>query len=160
MPSVADFLIERMENAGVKHVFGVPGDYVLSFYDKLNGSDKIKLINATDEAGAGFAADANARVAGVGAVCVTYNVGALKIANAVACAYAERSPMVVISGSPGMNERGDVLLHHMVRSFECQHEVFEKWTCASAVLSNPNRAGYEIDRVFEASRSLQAADLH
>ena len=36
MPSVSDFLIERMKNAGIQHVFGVPGDYVLNFYKKLS----------------------------------------------------------------------------------------------------------------------------
>lgn len=149
MPSVADFLIERMGTAGIKHVFGVPGDYVLNFYKKLNDHPKIDLVSNTDENHAGFAADVYARVHGIGAVCVTYNVGALKIANAVACAYAERSPLVVISGSPGVKERGEgILLHHMVRSFECQRQVFENITCANTVLDNADRAGYEIDRVF------------
>jgi len=153
MASVAEFLIERLASAGIKHVFGVTGDYVLDFYSKLWSDDNITVINTTDEAHAGFAADAYARVHGIGAVCVTYNVGALKVANAVAGAYAERSPMVVISGSPGMDERQeDVLVHHMVRSFNCQKEIFEKITCASVVLDNPNTAGYEIDKVFEALR--------
>jgi indolepyruvate decarboxylase len=150
MSSVADFLIERLENAGVKHVFGLPGDYVLDFYDKLWNNPKIDVVNTTDEAHAGFAADAYARVTGIGCVCVTYNVGALKIANSVACAYAERSPLVVISGSPGMKERNeDMLLHHMVRSFNCQKEIFEKITCDAVVLDNPAMAGYLIDRAFE-----------
>jgi indolepyruvate decarboxylase len=151
MSSVADFLIERLENAGVKHVFGIPGDYVLDFYDKLWHNPKIDVVNTTDEAHAGFAADAYARVAGIGCVCVTYNVGALKLANAVACAYAERSPLVIISGSPGIKERTDnMLLHHMVRSFNCQKEIFEKITCDSVVLDNPAMAGYYIDRAFES----------
>lgn len=151
MSSVADFLIERLENAGVKHVFGIPGDYVLDFYDKLWNNPKIDVVNTTDEAHAGFAADAYARVAGIGCVCVTYNVGALKLANAVACAYAERSPLVIISGSPGIKERTDnMLLHHMVRSFNCQKEIFEKITCDSVVLDNPAMAGYYIDRAFES----------
>jgi len=151
MPSVADFLIERLHNSGIQHVFGLPGDYILSFYKKLSDFPKIELINTTDESHAGFAADAYARVKGVGCVCVTYNVGALKLANSIACAYAERSPVVLISGSPGLKERGDgVLLHHMVRSFECQKQIFENITCASTVLDNPSTAGYEIDRVFEA----------
>jgi len=151
MPSVAEFLMERMENANVNHVFTVPGDYILKFCKLLSDSDKIELVNNTDENQSGFAADAYARVNGIGAVCVTYNVGALKIANAVAGAYAERSPLIVISGSPGIKERSEgALLHHMVRSFECQKEIFDNITCASTVLDNPNRAGYEIDRVFEA----------
>ena len=98
------FIIERLNNAGVNHVFGLPGDYVLDFYKELWDS-KIKVINCTDENHAGFAADAYARVRGVGCVCVTYNVGALKVANAVACAYAERSPLIVLSGAPGIKER-------------------------------------------------------
>lgn len=151
MSSVADFLIERLQNAGVKHVFGIPGDYVLDFYDKLWKNDKIEVINTTDEAHAGFAADANARTNGVGCVCVTYNVGALKIANAIACAYAERSPVIIISGSPGIKEREDgMLLHHMVRSFNCQKEIFENITCASVVLDDPSTAGYKIDSALEA----------
>ena len=55
--------------------------------------------------GAGFAADGYARVAGLGVVCITYCVGGLKIANAVAQAYAEKSPVVVISGAPGVREQ-------------------------------------------------------
>ncbi len=149
--NVADFLIERLENVGIKHVFGIPGDYVLDLYAQLSQNPKIQVVNTCDEAGAGFAADAYARVNGIGCVCVTYNVGALKIANSVACAYAERSPLIIISGSPGVKERKEgMLLHHMVRSFSCQKEVFEKWTCASTVLDNPYTAGYEIDRVLEA----------
>lgn len=149
MATVADFLIERLENIGVKHVFGIPGDYVLDFYAALWDSPKIKVVNVTDEDHAGFAADAYARVNGVGCACVTYNVGASKLINSVQCAYAERSPLIVISGSPGMKERDEgVLLHHMVGSFNSQKEMFSKITCASIVLDDPVRAGYEIDRAF------------
>lgn len=151
MPSVSEFLIERLEKNGVKHVFGVPGDYILTFYKNLDDCPNIEVVNTTDEAHAGFAADAYSRVLGVGCVAVTYNVGALKIANSVACAFAEHSPMIVISGSPGMKERGeDFLLHHTVRNFDCQRAVFQNITCATAVLDNPNNAGYEIDRVLTA----------
>lgn len=149
MPTVADFLIGRLENLGLKHCFGIPGDYCLDFYDKLWKSN-IKVINNTDENHAGFAADAYARINGIGAVCVTYNVGSLKITNAIACAYAERSPVIVLCGSPGIVERQEgLLLHHMVRSFECQYKIFENITCASTVLSNPVTAGGEIDRVLD-----------
>ncbi|RDJ35261.1 MAG: hypothetical protein DWQ19_10630 [Crenarchaeota archaeon] len=151
MPSVSDFLLERMECAKIQHVFGVPGDYVLNFYKKLSDREKIDLVNCTDEAHAGFAANAYARIKGLGAVCVTYNVGALKIANSVACAYAERCPVVIISGSPGINERKEgMLLHHMVRSFGCQKDIFDNLTCASVVLDDPSTAGYKIDAAFEA----------
>ncbi len=150
MATVAEFLIERLENSGVKHVFGIPGDYILNFFGKLEESKKIGLVNCADEAGAGFAADGYARLNGIGCVAVTYNVGALKVCNPIAGAFAERSPVVVISGSPGMNERDGTPLHHVVGSYDCQRQVFENITCAQAVLDNPTTAGYEIDQAFEA----------
>lgn len=148
---VSRFLIERLENAGIKHVFGVPGDYVLDFYKELWDNEKIEVVNNTDENHSGFAADAYARMNGIGCVVVTYSVGASKVINAVQCAYAERSPLVVISGAPGIGERNEeFLLHHMVGSFNSQKKLFDNITCASVVLDNPATAGYEIDRAFEA----------
>ena len=77
---------------------------------------RLGRVNTCDEQGAGFAADAYARVRGLGAVCVTYCVGGLKVANTTAEAFAEKSPVVVISGAPGMREREkNPLLHHKVR---------------------------------------------
>lgn len=148
---VSRFLAERLENAGVKHVFGVPGDYVLDFYKELWDNEKIEVINNTDENHSGFAADAYARVNGIGCVVTTYSVGASKVINAVQCAYAERSPLIVISGAPGLNERNEgFLLHHMVGSFNSQKKMFDNITCASIVLDNPATAGYEIDKAFAA----------
>jgi indolepyruvate decarboxylase len=150
-PSIGDYLIQRLYAHGVRHVFGIPGDYVLGFYDQLSRS-KLRLINTCDEQGAGFAADAYARVRGLGAVCVTYCVGGLKLTNTTAEAFAEKSPVVVISGAPGMKEREkNPLLHHKVREFDTQKKVFEQLTIASTVLSDPQTAFQEIDRVLHAA---------
>src|SRR4051812_26385544 len=89
--TIGDYLIERLYALGVRHVFGIPGDYVLGFYDSLSKS-KLQVVNTCDEQGAGFAADAYARVRGLGVVCVTYCVGGLKVANTTAEAFAEKSP--------------------------------------------------------------------
>ena len=148
---IGDYLIERLRQLGVRHVFGVPGDYVLGFYDTLQKSP-LKIVNTCDEQGAGFAADAYARVSGLGAVCVPYCVGGLKVANTTAQAYAEKSPVVVISGAPGMREREmNPLLHHKVREFNTQKYVFDQLTCASTVLDDPQTALQEIDRVLHAA---------
>jgi len=153
--TVGEFLIERLQSSGIDTVFGIPGDYTLKFYDNLYKSP-IKVIGTTNELAAGYAADAYARVKGMGCVCVTYCVGGFSVANAIACAYAEKSPVVLISGSPGMKERdGKVLLHHMVGHFECQHKMFEHITCANTVLRDPERAGYEIDRVLTAAQEFK-----
>ena len=150
MPTVAEFLIERLENAGVKHIFGVPGDYVLHFIQQVSQTDKIKFVNTTDENHAGFAADAYARINGIGCVCATYNVGALKLCNSVAGAYAERSPVLVISGSPGLKERNDdFLLHHVVKGFDNQLKMFNHITCHSVILDDATTAGWKIDQALE-----------
>src|SRR5690242_8655451 len=150
-PLVGEYLIQRLHAHGVRHVFGIPGDYVLAFYDLLSKS-KMRIINTCDEQGAGFAADAYARVRGLGAVCITYCVGGLKVANTTAEAFAEKSPVVVISGAPGVKEREkNPLLHHKVREFDTQKKVFEQLTIASTVLSDPQTAFQEIDRVLHAA---------
>lgn len=146
--SIGGYLIQRLQEYGIGHVFGIPGDYVLSFYTMLEQSP-LEAIGCTREDCAGFAADAYARVHGMGALCVTYCVGGLSVCNSIAGAYAEKSPVVMITGSPGLKERDrNPLLHHMVRNFRTQYDVFEKLCCAGAELSDPLTAFSEIDRVL------------
>ena len=148
--SIGGYLIQRLRDYGIDDLFGIPGDYILSFYSELEKSP-INVVGCTREDCAGFAADAYARINGMGAVCVTYCVGGLSVSNSIAGAYAEKSPVVVISGSPGLNERkGGALLHHMVRDVRTQIEVFEKVTIAGTELSDPLTAFSEIDRVLDA----------
>lgn len=133
------------------HIFGVAGDYVLGF-DKMLENSAIEFINTCDEQGAGFAADAYARLRGLGAVCVTYSVGGLKLANTTAQAFAEKSPVVVISCAPGLSERiRHPLLHHKVRDFNTQYKIFQELTVASTVLDDPTNAFAEIDLVLDAA---------
>jgi indolepyruvate decarboxylase len=146
--SIGRYLIDRLHEYGVRHVFGIPGDYVLGFYDMLAKSP-ITVVGTSKEDGAGFAADAYARINGIGAVCVTYCVGGLSIANAIAGAYAEKSPVVVLTGSPGLRERvNDPLLHHKVRTFSTQREIFERITAAAVALDDPETALRRIDETL------------
>ncbi len=149
--TVSGYLIRRLIDYGVGHVFGVPGDYILDFYRQLEESP-LELINTCDEQGAGFAADAYARLRGLGVVCVTYCVGGLKIANTTAQAFAEKSPVVVISGAPGLNERQrNPLLHHKVRDFDTQLNIFRHLTVAATDLIDVDNGCCEIDRVLAAA---------
>jgi indolepyruvate decarboxylase len=143
--TVGGYLVTRLEQCGLRHVFGVPGDYVLGLYDLLTAS-RLTVVGTCTELGAGFAADAYARVAGVGAACVTYCVGGLNALNAVAGAYAEKSPLVLVSGAPGLGERArSPLLHHKVRDFRTQLEIYERVTVAAAALEDPAEAPRRID---------------
>ena len=69
--TVATYLLTRLKQAGLKHAFGVPGDYVLTFMDRLIESG-IELVGTCNELNAGYAADAYARINGIGCICVTW----------------------------------------------------------------------------------------
>lgn len=153
--SIGQYLIQRLQDYGIADVFGIPGDYVLSFYTMLEESP-VNTIGCTREDCAGFAADAYARVNGMGALCVTYCVGGLSVCNSIAGAYAEKSPVVMITGSPGLRERvHNPLLHHMVRDFRTQYDVFEKLCIAGTEINDPQTAFREIDRVLAACQRFK-----
>ena len=148
--TVGEYLIARLQELGVKHVFGVPGDYVLGFYDQMVAS-KLEVVGTCTEIGAGFAADAYARVNGLGVVCITYCVGGFNALNAVAGAYAEKAPLVMISGAPGLGERNRTpLLHHKVRDFHTQLQIFEHVTVAAIAIEDPAMAPRQIDETLAA----------
>lgn len=146
--TIGQYLIDRLIAAGADHLFGVPGDFVIGWMAKVERSP-LKLITTSDEQGAGFAADAYARRRGFGVVGVTYGVGGLKVVNSTGQAYAEQSPVLVISGAPGVSEsQMHAMIHHKVRSFESQLNVFKEITCAQAVINNPVTACQQIDAVI------------
>src|SRR5215212_7795419 len=147
---LGQFLFEYLHRRGVRHSFGVPGDFALPTFAWLEKSP-IQSITMTHEPGAGFAADAYSRINGIGLVCVTYCVGGLNVVNAIAGAYAEKSPVVVVSGAPGRKDREkDPLLHHKVKTFETQRRVYDEVTVASATLLDEETAAAEISRCVEA----------
>jgi TPP-dependent 2-oxoacid decarboxylase len=147
---LGQFLFEYLYRCGVHHSFGIPGDFVLPTYAWLEKSS-IQSVTMTHEPSAGFAADAYARINGIGLVCVTYCVGGLNVLNAIAGAYAEKSPVVVVSGAPGRKDREkDPLLHHKVKTFETQRRVYDEVTVASTVLLDEERAASEIMRCVAA----------
>jgi indolepyruvate decarboxylase len=149
--SIGQYLIRRLQDYGIRDAFGIPGDYILSFYAQLSKSP-IRIVGCTREDCAGFAADAYARINGMGAVVVTYCVGGLSVCNSTAGAYAEKSAVVVIGGSPGVGERvNNPLLHHKVKDFRTQLEVFEKLCVACTELNDPVIAFREIDRVLDTA---------
>lgn len=150
--TVGSFLFDYLHKQGVTHVFGIPGDFALPTFRWMQASP-LKIITMTHEPSVGFAADAYARINGLGVACVTYCVGGLNMLNSVACAYAEKSPVLVISGGPSPTDRDkDVLMHHKVRTFDTQRHIYEEVTCATAVIDDPATAAGEIMRVIATMR--------
>lgn len=148
MTTIPEYLVRRLKELQVDEGFGIVGDYALRLFDHLHQHGFPILVTA-DEQGAAFAAEAYARLRGFGVCAVTYSVGGFKVVNATAGAWAEQVPLLVISGSPGLAERkGDPLIHHKVKNFDTQLEVFKDITIAQAVLTNPLTITQDIDHVF------------
>lgn len=148
MMTVGQYLVRRLEQVGLKHIFGVAGDYVLRFFDVLVASS-IDLVANCNELNAGYAADAYARLNGVGGVCVTYGVGGFSVFNAVAGAFAERVPLIIISGGPRvLQSPARVLLHHTIGDMNLQYKIYEHITAAAVVLQDPDQAPDQIDQTI------------
>ena len=150
--NVGEALLMALKEAGAKALFGIPGDYALPFFDVIEKSCILPLYTFSHEPAVGYAADAAARHGGgVGVAVVTYGAGALSLVNATACAWAEHSPLVIISGAPGTDEIGqELLLHHQIKNSGSQLRIFKELTCASTVLDDPIKAPKEIARVLRA----------
>lgn len=150
--TIGSYLIQRLHELGVTHIFGVPGDFSLKFCKLLETDGKIKFVGTTREDTAGFAADGYARRHdGIGVVLVTHGVGALSTVNPIAGANAESSPVLVISGAPGIKERKEnSLIHHSFGSPEAQMQIFENFTCCAVALNDLSQAPRQIDQVLES----------
>jgi len=146
--TVAEYLLTRLKEIGVDHLFGVPGDFVLGFFNQVLKSE-IKYIGVCNELNAAYAADGYARIRGIGAFSSTYGVGELSAINGVAGAFAERVPEVVITGSPATKQfRTKPLLHHTLGDYQIPLRMYEKITAATTQLDSAQTAPAEIDRVL------------
>lgn len=148
--SIGNFLLRRLGEAGIRHIFGVPGDYNLGLMQQLEDRGAPAWIGNCNELNASYATDAYARINGIGALVVTHGVGTLSAINGIAGAYCEHVPVILISGSIPLHavQHGD-LMHHTVADLEkgdlCR--MFSEVTAAQTRLT-PENAAAEIDRII------------
>lgn len=148
--NLVESLLHALKDHGARQIFGIPGDFALPYFRIIEQSQILPLYTLSHEPGVGFAADASARAhMGLGVAAVTYGAGALNMVNAVAAAYAEKSPLVVLSGGPGKGEaRSGLLLHHQAKTLDSQFQMFKEITCDQVRLDDAARAPADIARVL------------
>ena len=145
---LGEFLVAYLRRLGVTHIFGLPGDLVLALFQSLARERGIEMVTFSHEPAVGFAADGYARATRrLGVICVTYGAGGNNIVNSIAAAYAERVPLLVISGGPGAEESRRSGVHHMVKSVDSQCRVLSEVTCDARILRHAERAAQEIDEL-------------
>jgi TPP-dependent 2-oxoacid decarboxylase len=82
--TVAEYILHRLAEVGVRHLFGVPGDFNLRFLDYVIEHERITWVGNANELNAAYAADGYARVNGVAALSTTFGVGELSAMTASA----------------------------------------------------------------------------
>jgi len=146
--ALGDFLVAYLKRAGVTHLFGLPGDLVLGLFQRFGSERGLEIVTFSHEPTVGFAADGYARsTRRLGVLCVTYGAGGHNVVNAVAGAYAEQVPLLVVSGGPGEAESKVARIHHQVKDVEGQLRIFREVTCTARLLDRPETAAEDIHEV-------------
>ncbi|MFW3612497.1 alpha-keto acid decarboxylase family protein [Staphylococcus caprae] len=150
---VGQYLMDAVYAAGVDKVFGVPGDFNLAFLDDIISHDHIEWIGNTNELNASYATDGYARINGLGAMVTTFGVGELSAVNGIAGSYAERVPVIAITGAPtrAVEEAGKFVHHSLGEgTFDDYRKMFEPITTAQGYIT-PENATTEIPRLINAA---------
>ncbi|WP_454878491.1 alpha-keto acid decarboxylase family protein [Serratia inhibens] len=148
--TVADYLLDRLAQIGIRHFFGVPGDYNLQFLDHVIAHPQITWVGCANELNAAYAADGYARCKPAAALLTTFGVGELSAVNGIAGSYAEYLPVIHVVGAPALRaQRAGDLLHHSLGDGDFSHfaRMAKEVTVAQASLTAAN-AEAEIDRLL------------
>lgn len=153
--TVASYLVARLEELGIEHLFNVSGSYCSGLLAELSKSSRLKAVFTTYEMEAAYAADAYARIKGFGAICGTYGVGALSALNGIAGAFVERCPVIVINGGPSSKQLAleveyGIMFLHSTGPFKTDLTVYSQVTVATAVIERAEDAPSKIDEVLTA----------
>jgi indolepyruvate decarboxylase len=151
--TVGEFLLRRLQEAGIGHLFGVPGDFNLELLQQNADGGRLAWVGTCNELNAAYAADGYARLTGMGALTVTNAVGALGAMNGIAGSYAEHVPVILIAGSIPLRsiERG-LGMHHTTGdgTWDRFLGAFAHVTAGQARLT-PANAATEIDRLIRTA---------
>ncbi|WP_239738411.1 alpha-keto acid decarboxylase family protein [Mammaliicoccus sp. H-M32] len=150
---VGEYLMDALSTVGVEKVFGVPGDFNLAFLDDIVSRDDMEWVGNTNELNASYAADGYARMNGISAMVTTFGVGELSAVNGIAGSYAERVPVVAITGAPTtVVEEAGKYVHHSLGEgkFDNYRKMFKEITTAQGYITVEN-AQTEIPRLINAA---------
>jgi acetolactate synthase-1/2/3 large subunit len=146
--TVAELIVECLENEGVTYVFGIPGEENIHLVEALSRSD-IRYVLVRHEQGASFMAETYGRLTGRAGVCsATLGPGAINLLLGTADATTNSTPLIALSAQVGMN-----------RSFKESHQgvdlvsMFAPVTKWSALIATPNAAPEMLRKAFKLAQT-------
>lgn len=130
--TVAEVLLDQLSYYGVKRIYGVTGDTIIGLLDALAKQDKVEFIAVKHESVAAFMASAEAKLTGRLAVCTsTMGPGATNLLNGLGDAYADKAPVLAITGQAPLNKIGTEF-----QQYVNQQELFKPFATYSANLAS------------------------
>src|SRR5579863_5036146 len=156
--TLARYLIEALEAAGVRRVFGIPGVHNLELYRGLEGSS-LRHVTGRHEQGLGFMADGYARLSGQPGVCFTISgPGVSNITTALGQAYGDSIPLLVISSQNRRGEAGSGrgFLHELPD----QRALAAAVTAASFAIAEPDELPVALAQAFARFTSARPQPVY
>ena len=151
--SVIEHVLSRLQEIGIRDIFGVAGDFAFPIDDAIATNSKLRWIGSCNELNAAYSADGYARVYGVAALCTTYGVGELSAINGVAGSYAEHVPVFHLAGMPPSRvQAARRVVHHTLGNgeFDLFYRIAEPVVCARAIMT-PENCAAETERLIAAA---------
>lgn len=150
IPTVVEYVVNRLADLGIDRVFGVPGDYAFPFDDAIEKCERLEWVACANELNAAYAADGYARVYGASILSTTYGVGELSALNGVMGAKSQRLPVFFLVGSPSTQiQRQGLVTHHTLGDgvYNNFQSISAAACCVSANLT-PDNVVEEMERVI------------
>jgi acetolactate synthase-1/2/3 large subunit len=151
----ADLLVRCLENEGVSHVFGVPGEEIMSLLDALADS-AITFVPTRHEQGAALMSDVWGRITGQPGVCLaTLGPGATNLATGVADAFLDRAPLVAITGQTGLQR-----IHKESHQYVDTMDLFGSITKWQARVGQPEVVPEVVRKAFKIAETEKPGPTH
>ncbi|RKR03310.1 acetolactate synthase-1/2/3 large subunit [Kushneria sinocarnis] len=158
MTTLAHWLVTALEARGLETVFGIPGVHTIELYRGLAGS-RLRHVTPRHEQGAGFMADGHARASGRPAACfIITGPGMTNIATAMAQAYADSVPMLVISSVNRRRELG--MQEGRLHELPSQQQSMSGLCAFSHTLLEPANLPAVLDRAFAVFATCRPRPVH
>jgi indolepyruvate decarboxylase len=156
--TVENYILTRLSQSGVDKFFGIPGATCSPFFEAATKRNDISAVVTSSDLAAGQAADGYARTRGLGAVCVTYGVATMSLLPAIAGAYVERSPVVVINGGPGTEDlriqnKYGTLFTHSIGHTQADLNVFHEVTQSADRIEKASGVPKVVDRALITAKT-------
>jgi thiamine pyrophosphate-dependent acetolactate synthase large subunit-like protein len=151
-------VVETLAAQGVDTIFGIPGTHNLEIYRHLPTTG-IRAVTPRHEQGAGYAAEAYARVTGrPGVVVATSGPGLTNTMTAAATAYAESQPMLILSsGMPTGTEGQDLGQLHEAKNTSAAMDQLIRW---SRRVHTAEEAAAAVTDAFESFAGRRPRPVH